>query len=287
MRKTKKSKGAPKKRLGIRGKVSAHPYKSDRKKFSSGRKSKLGTCSVVSSERMNRNNYMSVTGLEFSYGEVQVLHGLEFELPAQSVCCVMGRNGVGKTTFLRNIVGLEKPSAGSVQIGGTEFLGLDASDRAVRGIGYVPQGRQIFPLLTVEENLSVALEAAPPDQRQIPTAVYDTFPVLYDMRKRRGGDLSGGQQQQLAIGRALTTRPKLLVLDEPTEGIQPNVITMIGEIIRNLVAQQGMTILLVEQYLDFVRSYGDSFAVMSRGQFVASGRVENLDSSTVHKHLSV
>jgi len=272
MRKTKNSKGAPKKSLGIRGKVSAHSYKSDRKKFSSGRKAKLGTCSVVSSERMNRNNYMSVTGLEFSYGEVQVLHGLEFELPAQSVCCVMGRNGVGKTTFLRNIVGLEKPSAGSVLIGGTEFLGLDASDRAVRGIGYVPQGRQIFPLLTVEENLSVALEAAPPDQRQIPTTVYDTFPVLYDMRKRRGGDLSGGQQQQLAIGRALTTRPKLLVLDEPTEGIQPNVITMIGEIIRNLVAQQGLTILLVEQYLDFVRSYGDSFAVMSRGQFVASGR---------------
>ena len=287
MRKTKKSKGAPKEHLGIRGKVTAHPYKSERKKFSSARKAKLGACSVVSSERMNRKNYVCVSGLEFSYGEVQVLHGLEFDLPAQSICCVMGRNGVGKTTFLRNIVGLEKPSSGSVMIGGKEFLGLDASDRASRGIGYVPQGRQIFPLLTVEENLSVALEATSPDQRQIPTAVYDTFPVLYDMRKRRGGDLSGGQQQQLAIGRALTTRPKLLVLDEPTEGIQPNVITMIGEIIRNLVAQEGMTILLVEQYLDFVRSYGDSFAIMSRGQFVASGRVENLDSNTVRKHLSV
>ena len=142
-------------------------------------------------------------------------------------------------------------------------------------------------MLTVEENLSVALEAAPPDQREIPSAVYDTFPVLHDMRKRRGGDLSGGQQQQLAIGRALTTRPKLLVLDEPTEGIQPNVITMIGEVIRNLVAEEGMTILLVEQYLDFVRSYGDFFAVMSRGQFVASGPVAKLDSGTVKKHLSV
>ena len=230
---------------------------------------------------------LEIRGLNTYYGESHILRDVDLSVKAGEMVCLIGRNGVGKTTFLRNIVGLEKPSAGSVQIGGTEFLGLDASDRAVRGIGYVPQGRQIFPLLTVEENLSVALEAAPPDQRQIPTAVYDTFPVLYDMRKRRGGDLSGGQQQQLAIGRALTTRPKLLVLDEPTEGIQPNVITMIGEIIRNLVTQQGMTILLVEQYLDFVRSYGDSFAVMSRGQFVASGRVENLDSSTVHKHLSV
>ena len=200
---------------------------------------------------------MTVTGLEFSYGEVQVLHGLDFELPAQSVCCVMGRNGVGKTTFLRNLVGLEKPSSGSIMIEGSQLLGLEASESGCPRDRIVPQGRQIFPLLTVEENLSVALEAAPPDQREIPSAVYETFPVLYDMRKRRGGDLSGGQQQQLAIGRALTTRPKLLVLDEPTEGIQPNVITMIGEVIRNLVAEEGMTILLVEQYLDFVRSYGD------------------------------
>ncbi len=269
-----------------RGRSSPH-YKYDRKKFSFERKSKLELRSGPSIGMTNRNHCMTVKGLEFSYGEVQVLRGLDFELPAQSVCCVMGRNGVGKTTFLRNLVGLEKPSAGSVMIEGSQLLGLDASVRAARGIGYVPQGRQIFPLLTVEENLSVALEAAPPDQREIPSAVYETFPVLYDMRKRRGGDLSGGQQQQLAIGRALTTRPKLLVLDEPTEGIQPNVITMIGEVIRNLVAEEGMTILLVEQYLDFVRSYGDSFAVMSRGQFVASGPVAALDSGTVHRHLSV
>ena len=243
--------------------------------------------SEVSLGMTNQVHYLNVKGLDFSYGEVQVLHGLEFDLPAQSISCVMGRNGVGKTTFLRNLVGLEKPSSGSIMIEGSQFLGLEASERAARGIGYVPQGRQIFPLLTVEENLSVALEAAPPDQREIPSSVYDTFPVLHDMRKRRGGDLSGGQQQQLAIGRALTTRPKLLVLDEPTEGIQPNVITMIGEVIRNLVAEEGMTILLVEQYLDFVRSYGDFFAVMSRGQFVASGPVAKLDSGTVKKHLSV
>lgn len=287
MKGKKRSKGVLKNRRGNRRKGSGHPYKSDRKNFSSARKDNIGSRSVALPQNKVRNNYMSVSGLEFSYAEVKVLHGLDFELPVQSVCCVMGRNGVGKTTFLRNVVGLEKPSAGSVMIDGREALGLDASVRAAEGIGYVPQGRQIFPLLTVEENLSVALEAAPPEQREIPSSVYETFPVLYDMRKRRGGDLSGGQQQQLAIGRALTTRPKLLVLDEPTEGIQPNVITMIGEVIRNLVAQEGMTILLVEQYLDFVRTYGDSFAVMTRGQFVASGRVADLDSSTVHKHLSV
>ena len=287
MMKAKKTIRGLKNRSSIRGKESRYAYKSDRKKFSSARKTNLAVRSSVLAEDKMRNNYLTVSGLEFSYGEVKVLHGLDFELPAQSVCCVMGRNGVGKTTFLRNLVGLEKPSSGSILIGGQEVLGLEASVRATQGIGYVPQGRQIFPLLTVEENLSIALEAAPIDEREIPSAVFETFPILHDMRKRRGGDLSGGQQQQLAIGRALTTRPKLLVLDEPTEGIQPNVITMIGKVIRDLVAEKGMTILLVEQYLDFVRSYGDSFAVMSRGQFVASGRVADLDSSTVQKHLSV
>ena len=283
----RKRKGIQRNRFSNRRGMSCRRNKYDRKKFSSERKAMPESSSEVSLGMTNQVHYMNVKGLDFSYGEVQVLHGLEFDLPAQSISCVMGRNGVGKTTFLRNLVGLEKPSSGSIMIEGSQFLGLEASERAARGIGYVPQGRQIFPLLTVEENLSVALEAAPPDQREIPSAVYDTFPVLHDMRKRRGGDLSGGQQQQLAIGRALTTRPKLLVLDEPTEGIQPNVITMIGEVIRNLVAEEGMTILLVEQYLDFVRSYGDFFAVMSRGQFVASGPVAKLDSGTVKKHLSV
>ena len=233
------------------------------------------------------NPYLEITGLEFSYGEVKVLHGLEFKLVAESIGCVMGRNGVGKTTFLRNLVGLETPSAGKISIGGKDATQLEAHQRACNGIGYVPQGRQIFPLLTVEENLSVGLEAAGITEKSIPSSVYDTFPVLHQMRKRRGGDLSGGQQQQLAIGRALVTRPKFLVLDEPTEGIQPNVITMIGEVIRKLVDEQGMTILLVEQYVDFVRKYSDSFAVMNRGCFVAKGSVDELDSSTIHKHLSV
>ena len=231
--------------------------------------------------------YLEVSRLEFSYDEVKVLHGLEFQLTPQSIGCVMGRNGVGKTTFLRNLVGLETPSAGKITIEGKDATKLEAHERACNGIGYVPQGRQIFPLLTVEENLLVALEAAGTADKSIPESVYETFPVLHQMRKRRGGDLSGGQQQQLAIGRALVTRPKFLVLDEPTEGIQPNVITMIGEVIRKLVDEQAMTILLVEQYVDFVRKYSDSFAVMNRGRFVARGPVDELDSSTVHKHLSV
>lgn len=234
-----------------------------------------------------QNPYLEISGLEFSYGEVKVLHGLEFQLVAESIGCVMGRNGVGKTTFLRNLIGLETPSAGKISIEGKDATKLESYQRACNGIGYVPQGRQIFPLLTVEENLLVALEAAGITEKSIPSSVYETFPVLHQMRKRRGGDLSGGQQQQLAIGRALVTRPKFLVLDEPTEGIQPNVITMIGEVIRKLVDEKGMTILLVEQYVDFVRKFSDSFAVMNRGRFVAHGSVDELDSSTIHKHLSV
>ena len=225
--------------------------------------------------------------MEFAYGEVTVLRGLDLEVEEGTISCVMGRNGVGKTTFLRNVVGLEKSSAGEVFMGGEKITDMEAYQRAARGIGYVPQGRQIFPLLTVEENLSVALEAVKSGTRMIPDHVFSTFPVLDQMRKRKGGDLSGGQQQQLAIARALVTQPKLLVLDEPTEGIQPNVITQIGEIIRNLVDENGMTILLVEQYVDFVRKYAHSFQVMNRGRFVAQGETSELDESMVKKHLSV
>ena len=225
--------------------------------------------------------------MEFAYGEVTVLRGLDLEVEEGTISCVMGRNGVGKTTFLRNVVGLEKSSAGEVFMGGEKITDMEAYQRAARGIGYVPQGRQIFPLLTVEENLSVALEAIKSGTRMIPDHVFSTFPVLDQMRKRKGGDLSGGQQQQLAIARALVTQPKLLVLDEPTEGIQPNVITQIGEIIRNLVDEKGLTILLVEQYVDFVRKYAHSFQVMNRGRFVAQGETSELDESMVKKHLSV
>ena len=233
------------------------------------------------------SKFLKVSGMEFAYGEVTVLRGLDLEVEEGTISCVMGRNGVGKTTFLRNVVGLEKSSAGEVFMGGEKITDMEAYQRAARGIGYVPQGRQIFPLLTVEENLSVALEAIMSGTRMIPDHVFSTFPVLDQMRKRKGGDLSGGQQQQLAIARALVTQPKLLVLDEPTEGIQPNVITQIGEIIRNLVDENGLTILLVEQYVDFVRKYAHSFQVMNRGRFVAQGETSELDESMVKKHLSV
>ena len=233
------------------------------------------------------NPFLDVKELEFSYGEVKVLHGLDFQIKEKTIACVMGRNGVGKTTLMRNLVGLENPSAGSIFFKGKNITNTEGYSRASSGFGYVPQGRQIFPLLTVEENLSVALSAAALDQQVIPPSVYDTFPVLYDMRKRRGGDLSGGQQQQLAIGRALTTRPKLLILDEPTEGIQPNIITMIGEVIRKLVEENDMTILLVEQYVDFVKEYADEFLVMNRGHFVSKGSVDQLDTQTINKHLSI
>ena len=231
--------------------------------------------------------FLKISGLEFSYGEVKVLYGLDLEVSANSISCVMGRNGVGKTTFLRNLVGLEKPSAGTVIMEGNDLSSAPAYERASRGIGYVPQGRQIFPLLTVEENLSVALEAAHAESQAIPDEVYDTFPVLHQMRSRRGGDLSGGQQQQLAIARALVTQPKLLVLDEPTEGIQPNVITQIGEVITRLTEEKGMTILLVEQYADFVRKFAHTFHVMNRGSFIAHGNTSELDDNLVRKHLSV
>ena len=231
--------------------------------------------------------FLKVSGLEFSYGEVKVLYGLDLEVSANSISCVMGRNGVGKTTFLRNLVGLENPSAGTVIMEGNDLSSAPAYERASRGIGYVPQGRQIFPLLTVEENLSVALEAAHAESQAIPDEVYDTFPVLHQMRSRRGGDLSGGQQQQLAIARALVTQPKLLVLDEPTEGIQPNVITQIGEVITRLTEEKGMTILLVEQYADFVRKFAHTFHVMNRGSFIAHGNTSELDDNLVRKHLSV
>ena len=228
---------------------------------------------------------LEVRDLEFSYGEVQVLRGLDLNVEAGTIVCVMGRNGVGKTTLLRNVMGLETLTKGSISLGGKDFTRRPANERAVAGIGYVPQGRQIFPRLTVEENLKVGLEAA--DKTFVPNEVYTIFPILWEMRRRRGGDLSGGQQQQLAISRALVTNPSILVLDEPTEGIQPNVITEIGKVIRRLVEERNLAVLLVEQYVDFVREFADSFYVMNRGSFVAAGPTAELDDSLVRRHLSV
>ena len=230
---------------------------------------------------------LNVQNLSFSYGEVQVLRELDVHVPAETIVSVMGRNGVGKTTLMNNIIGLLKPSSGSIQIGDRELVGVSTHRRIRAGLAYVPQGRMIFPKLTVEENLRVGLAAREDRIKQIPEEIYDLFPILKDMGKRMGGDLSGGQQQQLAIGRALVTDPKVLILDEPTEGIQPNIIQQIGTVLRQLVETQRMTILIVEQYLEFVRDFCQQFYIMNRGEIVAHGETNALNQSMIQEYLSV
>lgn len=230
---------------------------------------------------------LNVQNLSFSYGEVQVLRELDVHVPAETIVSVMGRNGVGKTTLMNNIIGLLKPSSGSIQIGDRELVGVPTHRRIRAGLAYVPQGRMIFPKLTVEENLRVGLAAREDKIKQIPEEIYDLFPILKEMGKRMGGDLSGGQQQQLAIGRALVTDPKVLILDEPTEGIQPNIIQQIGSVLRKLVETQQMTILIVEQYLEFVRKFCQQFYIMNRGEIVAHGETDALSQSMIQEYLSV
>ena len=232
-------------------------------------------------------NLLEIKNLNFSYGEVQALRDIELAIPEQSIASVMGRNGVGKTTLMRNIAGLEKPSSGEMKLGETPLSNLPAYKRATAGIGFVPQGRMIFPKLTVEENLLIGLSGGGNQGTGIFEEIYELFPVLEEMKGRRGGDLSGGQQQQLAIGRALATDPKLLILDEPTEGIQPNIIQQIGKVLQHLVTAKNMTILIVEQYLDFVREFTNHFFIMNRGQIVAKGETPNLSEDLVHKYLHV
>lgn len=230
---------------------------------------------------------LNVQNLSFSYGEVQVLRGVDVHVPAETIVSVMGRNGVGKTTLMNNIIGLLKPSSGSIQIEDRELVGVSTHRRICAGLAYVPQGRMIFPKLTVEENLRVGLSARGDKITQIPDDIYELFPILKEMGKRMGGDLSGGQQQQLAIGRALVTDPKVLILDEPTEGIQPNIIQQIGAILRKLVETQRMTILIVEQYLDFVREFCQQFYIMNRGEIVAHGETDSLSQGMIQEYLSV
>ncbi len=208
-------------------------------------------------------------------------------IPAGECTCVMGRNGVGKTTLMECIMGLLPLRTGAMRFKGHDLARLPAERRAGLGIGYVPQGRQIFPLLTVEENLRIGLPARADRSRQIPERVFELFPVLDQMRARRGGDLSGGQQQQLAIGRALVIDPTLLILDEPTEGIQPNIVHEIGDIIRRLMDQLGLTVVLVEQKLPFARRVGDRFAILERGRLKAEGAMSDLDDDLVRKYLAV
>ncbi len=230
---------------------------------------------------------LQVQGIDLHYGASQALWGVSLEAVTGEITCVLGRNGVGKTSTMRAIVGQVKTSAGKILWDGQDITGLSTVERARRGIAIVPQGREIFPLLTVEENLKTGFGAVPRSERRIPEHIYELFPILKTMLRRRGGDLSGGQQQQLAIGRALIMRPKLLVLDEPTEGIQPSIIKDIGRVLELLRSQGQMAIVLVEQYLDFAKALADRLAVLDRGQVVLSGKPDQLDDADVRRYLTV
>ena len=230
---------------------------------------------------------LTVEKLNQYYGESHTLWDLELQVPEGACTVLMGRNGVGKTTLLQCIMGLLKAREGMIRYQGQNLLPVSAEKRANLGIGYVPQGRQIFPLLTVEENLLIGLPARRDRASRIPAFIFELFPVLKAMLGRRGGDLSGGQQQQLAIGRALVLDPKLLILDEPTEGIQPNIVAEIGDIIRRLNQDTGLTVLLVEQKLPFARRVGDRFCILDRGRQVADGAMDTLDDGLVQRYLTV
>ncbi len=221
------------------------------------------------------------------YGESHTLWDVDLDVLPGTCTCLMGRNGVGKTTLLKSIMGLLPVSSGSIFFEGNELAGKPAELRARKGIGYVPQGREIFTQLSVEENLRVALLARDDGLREIPEYIFEIFPVLKQMLNRRGGDLSGGQQQQLAIGRALSISPKLLILDEPTEGIQPNIVHEIGDIILRLNQEKGLTILLVEQKLPFAKRVAQSFCILDKGRDVATDAIENLGEDVINRYLKV
>lgn len=230
---------------------------------------------------------LTVENLTLHYGKSQILNGVSMAAQAGAVTCVMGTNGVGKTSLLRAIAGAHPRSGGEVSLDGAQLGRLPAHQLARMGVGYVPQGRDIFPLMSVLENLRTGFSCLPKSEHHVPDEIYDLFPVLKDMRQRRGGDLSGGQQQQLAIARALITRPKLLLLDEPTEGIQPNIIQHIGDVIRLLRDRGDMAIVLVEQYFDFAFDLADQFVVLKRGAVVANAPKEAMDRDTLMGLVSV
>jgi urea transport system ATP-binding protein len=230
---------------------------------------------------------LDANAIDLHYGAAQALRAITLHAEPGKVTCVLGRNGVGKTSLLRALIGEHPVSAGNIIWEGHDITPLEPYERARRGIAYVPQGRDIFPLLTVEENLETGYAPLRRDQRSIPDDVFSLFPVLGDMLRRRGGDLSGGQQQQLAIGRALVMRPRLLLLDEPTEGIQPSIIKDIGRAIAYLRGLGQMAIVLVEQYLDFAHELGDHFVVMDRGSITYSSDRANLDEGALRRAMAL
>lgn len=234
---------------------------------------------------------ISINKVDQLYGGTQILWGLDLDIVPGSITCIMGRNGVGKTTLLKAIMGLLPIQNGEITMEGEALNKQSAEKRAYSGIGYVPQGRDIFPMLTVEENLRIGLpvrsKRTKDSPKDIPEKIFELFPVLKDMLHRRGGDLSGGQQQQLAIGRALVLEPKVLILDEPNEGIQPNIVKQIGDVILKLNAEEGLTVILVEQKLGFARRVGKEFRLMEKGRIVAADKMENLNDTLIKQYLAV
>jgi urea transport system ATP-binding protein len=230
---------------------------------------------------------LNVENLTVRYGSATALRGVSFEAKPGEVTCVLGRNGVGKTSLMRAIVGHQPAAGGAIRFAGESIDALRPEARARRGLAYVPQGREIFPLLSVRENLETGFAPLPPRERRIPEELFDLFPVLKSMLGRRGGDLSGGQQQQLAIARALVTRPKALLLDEPTEGIQPSIIKDIGRAIGFLRAKGDMVIVLVEQYFDFAHELADAIVVMERGAVSMAGRKAKMDADSIRRRIAV
>jgi urea transport system ATP-binding protein len=230
---------------------------------------------------------LRVDDVHLFYGASHALRGVGIEAHPGQITCVLGRNGVGKTSLLKAILGLQAIRSGTIRFDDKPIATLPTHARAAMGIGYVPQGREIFPLLTVEENLKTGFSALPRSQRSFPDEIFELFPVLKQMLRRRGGDLSGGQQQQLAIARALVTRPRLLILDEPTEGIQPSIIKQIEQVLRHLATKAQMALVLVEQYFEFARDLADDYAVMDRGEVVLSGRGADMSEADVRRYLTV
>src|SRR6056297_2713599 len=241
----------------------------------------------ISGARTADAGALQVEGLTLHYGGSQILNGIDLRAAPGKVTCVMGTNGVGKTSLLKAIAGAHPPSGGRVALGGADLTRAPAHLRARAGIGHVPQGREIFPLLSVRENLETGFACLPPSERAVPDEIFTLFPVLAEMRDRRGGDLSGGQQQQLAIARALVARPRVLLLDEPTEGIQPNIIQQIGEVISYLRDRGDMAVVLVEQFFDFAYGLGDHFVTLERGRVIHDAPRAATDRETLLGKVSV